>query len=447
MESKNCTIVGGGISGLTSAYELTKRGYKITLLEKQSYIGGRSYPFIKDGFRVDAGAQLIGADYRYTLKLINNIGLKDDLIEVSEPTGAMFTKKGVYLLNLRGMMRYGRLNLRDKWGLFRMLLKIKKIGNQNQFSFTNIENENLFDSISIADWTNENFNENLLEYFVQPSLTAMTLAEPEELSALYGLLVLYSDLKSSYSLKNGTSQLTSALTNRLKGQGVDIKTGCEVTRIVLENDSKFGIEYHQNTEIKHIKTSNVICATPAPITSELIPSLSKNSKKALSKVKYSRGLQVLLGLKKRMWDKSWGILIPRKELEGIALVSESTFKCKTFAPKGKGVFEIFIHGSKAETLYNKDKEKIFTFVIDKMEEVFPQITRDIEWFDILKWNSVMQIHSPNFSKLRREFQTQINGLAFAGDYLYLPSLESAVYSGINASESIAKTTTPNSIIN
>lgn len=435
--SKGCVVIGAGISGLTAAYKLANAGYKITILEKHEYCGGRSYPFIKNGFKADAGAQLIGEDYHHTLKLLNDVGLKKDLVKLNEPTAALYSRKELYLLNFGGMIKYDKLNLREKWDLFRLFKKVKKLGDEKHFTFTNIENENLFDSMSIAEWTIENFNENLLEYVIQPSVTAMTLIEPEKLSAIYGLSLLYADLKGSYTLQNGLSTLGTVLSHQLGGYKVDIKTNCEVKKIAIEGENVFEVEYHQNEEIKDIKTSNVICATPAFITSKIIPSLPKESKSALSKVEYSKGLQVLMGLKKRIWDKTWGILIPRRELDGIPMINESTLKCKNFAPTGKGLFEIYVKCSSDDTLLNKDKTKILDFILDKMEDIFPHIAENVEWYDVLKWNVLMQRHSPNFSELRKDFQTQISGLALAGDYLFLPSLESAVYSGIKAAEHIA----------
>ena len=35
-------IIGGGITGLTAAYELTKRGINVTVFEKDEYLGGLS---------------------------------------------------------------------------------------------------------------------------------------------------------------------------------------------------------------------------------------------------------------------------------------------------------------------------------------------------------------------------------------------------------------------
>jgi protoporphyrinogen oxidase len=48
-------ILGGGIAGLASAYELLKRGQRVTLIEKGGEVGGLARTLIRDGFRFDLG--------------------------------------------------------------------------------------------------------------------------------------------------------------------------------------------------------------------------------------------------------------------------------------------------------------------------------------------------------------------------------------------------------
>ena len=53
--SKKVTILGAGISSLSSAAFLAKAGYDVTILEKNSHIGGRARQFESNGFVFDMG--------------------------------------------------------------------------------------------------------------------------------------------------------------------------------------------------------------------------------------------------------------------------------------------------------------------------------------------------------------------------------------------------------
>ena len=53
--SKRVTIIGSGISSLSAASFLGKAGYDVTIIEKNTTIGGRARQFKVDGFTFDMG--------------------------------------------------------------------------------------------------------------------------------------------------------------------------------------------------------------------------------------------------------------------------------------------------------------------------------------------------------------------------------------------------------
>lgn len=57
-QAKKVVIIGAGIAGLASAIRLASKGMQVTVLEKNSYPGGKISAFEKDGFKFDAGPSL-----------------------------------------------------------------------------------------------------------------------------------------------------------------------------------------------------------------------------------------------------------------------------------------------------------------------------------------------------------------------------------------------------
>ncbi|MBT5933041.1 MAG: NAD(P)-binding protein, partial [Flavobacteriales bacterium] len=53
--SKRVTVIGSGISSLSAASFLGKAGYDVTIIEKNTTIGGRARQFKVDGFTFDMG--------------------------------------------------------------------------------------------------------------------------------------------------------------------------------------------------------------------------------------------------------------------------------------------------------------------------------------------------------------------------------------------------------
>jgi phytoene desaturase len=55
MSQKHIAIVGAGPGGLTAGMILAKRGYKVSIFEKEAVVGGRNAPIIMNGYTFDTG--------------------------------------------------------------------------------------------------------------------------------------------------------------------------------------------------------------------------------------------------------------------------------------------------------------------------------------------------------------------------------------------------------
>jgi protoporphyrinogen oxidase len=74
-------IIGAGPAGLTAAYLLTKKGYRVTVIEKDPhYVGGISRTVAHDGFRFDIGGHRFFSKSKEVVDLWNEI-LPDDFIQ------------------------------------------------------------------------------------------------------------------------------------------------------------------------------------------------------------------------------------------------------------------------------------------------------------------------------------------------------------------------------
>lgn len=80
-QAVDVAIIGAGPAGLTAAYLLTKRGYSVTVIEKDPvYVGGISRTVEHDGFRFDIGGHRFFSKSKEVVDLWNEI-LPDDFIE------------------------------------------------------------------------------------------------------------------------------------------------------------------------------------------------------------------------------------------------------------------------------------------------------------------------------------------------------------------------------
>ena len=88
-QMKHVVVVGGGLSGLTAALRLAERGFLVTLLERESRVGGQATHFTTNGLITEHGTHAwFGPDRFYTdvTKLCEELGTRQYLDLVKEWT-------------------------------------------------------------------------------------------------------------------------------------------------------------------------------------------------------------------------------------------------------------------------------------------------------------------------------------------------------------------------
>lgn len=57
--TKRAVVIGAGVSGMAASIRLAKKGYRVSLLEKNGFPGGKMGQIVRDGYRWDTGPSLL----------------------------------------------------------------------------------------------------------------------------------------------------------------------------------------------------------------------------------------------------------------------------------------------------------------------------------------------------------------------------------------------------
>lgn len=134
-------IVGAGITGCVIGYELSKRGRKVIIVEKDSRVGGLAKSFhYGGGFSFDIGPHRFHTQKEKISSFINNV-LKDDSITIFRNTAVYFLEK-YYPWPLRPTIMFDlplHITVKSAWELLWMALsnKKKKICNFEDYILVN----------------------------------------------------------------------------------------------------------------------------------------------------------------------------------------------------------------------------------------------------------------------------------------------------------------------
>jgi len=90
--TRSVTIIGAGVAGLTIGYQLAKRGYRVTMVERNNVVGGLGRTFHYGDFHFDVGPHRFHTENPRVSSFIRDI-LQEDAIEIPRKSGArMFGK-------------------------------------------------------------------------------------------------------------------------------------------------------------------------------------------------------------------------------------------------------------------------------------------------------------------------------------------------------------------
>jgi protoporphyrinogen oxidase len=112
----NIAIVGGGFTGLSAAYELTRRGHTVTLFESGPVLGGLAYGFKEPGWNwhLEYTYHHWFTNDRAVLGLIRDLGIRDKLIIARPVTASLYNGKPYQLDSPIHLLLFPGLSLLDK---------------------------------------------------------------------------------------------------------------------------------------------------------------------------------------------------------------------------------------------------------------------------------------------------------------------------------------------
>ena len=148
--STDVAIIGAGPAGLTAAYLLTKKGYSVTVIEKDPhYVGGISRTVEHEGFRFDIGGHRFFSKSKEVVDLWNEI-LPDDFIQRPRMSRIYYEGK-FYSYPLRAFEALWNL------GIFRSTLCMASFAKAKMFPKKDVR--------SFQDWTVNQFGHRLFSIF------------------------------------------------------------------------------------------------------------------------------------------------------------------------------------------------------------------------------------------------------------------------------------------
>jgi protoporphyrinogen/coproporphyrinogen III oxidase len=377
-------IIGGGISGLATAYFLGKRGIRSTLIEKANRLGGLIKTDLIEGCQLEAGPDSYIASKPAVTGLARELGdLESQIIGSNDKRRRIFVVRAGKLVAMPEgmvMMVPGRWMPALRSELFSVKTKLRFL--QETFSAPRKRTED----VSVETFVDDHFGREVLDYVTEPLLSGVYGGDPSNLSVesalpkffryeqTYGSLIR--GLRHEHSQKSpgntaflsfagGMQTLTDSLAEASTAS-MDVVHG-EAVRV-----ERSGPRWLVKVGSDWTRTDQVVLACPAHVCSRLLESAEPALASKLAEIPYSSAILVTLAYERsklRHALDGFGFLVPRRERRSVAAATWVSTKFPSRVPPETVALRGFIVGAEAEQLLEAPSHSLAELIHTEFERL------------------------------------------------------------------------------
>ncbi|GHT62790.1 protoporphyrinogen oxidase [Bacteroidia bacterium] len=386
----NNIIIGAGLTGLTTAFQLAKRGKKVQILEKNDRIGGQIQTLQKAGFVFETGPNTGSVSHPEVTELFNELSPACELETADENAKHRLVWKGDRFRELPDGLISGIatpiITWKDKFGI---------LGEPFRPKGSNPDE-------SVAELALRRLGKSYVDYCVDPFISGIYAGDPARLVTRYALPKLYSleqnygsfikgaiakakepktdrdrlATKKVFSAKGGLSSLTNALADAIGRENISLSVSSVKIQPV---ENHWQVTFSTPDGEKILQAEKVITTIGAYALPEILPFIDRAEMDKITNLRYARIVQVAVGVKdtRSLRFNAFGGLIPsreKKDLLGI-LFPAACFGGR--APEKGMTFSFFLGGVKAGQLTELPDREIENIVVREFHEML-KFPADIE---------------------------------------------------------------------
>jgi protoporphyrinogen/coproporphyrinogen III oxidase len=427
-------IIGGGISGLSAAYYLSKGGGASTLLESRPRLGGVIQTERVEGCVIEAGPDSFLSVKPAALELIRELGLAGDVIGSNDHLRKTFVWRGGRLIALPdGLMMMVPTRILPLlttgligWGTkLRMGLELFRAPKMRAADE------------SVAEFIEEHYGSEAVDYLAEPLLSGVYGGNPCALS-VRSVLPRFAELAERYgsltrgvlaerararakgpaqplfrTLKGGLGQMVDAVSRAIAGSA-EIRQGR--AEAVERTASGFRVRMAGDW----LEAKSLVLACEAHSAAPLLNGVDGRLAELLGMVPYSSSMTVALGFQAADFARppvGFGFLVPSKDRRKLVACTWVGTKFSHRVPPDKIVARCFLGGMDGAAVLEESDESIVAAVTAELREIAGVTARPV-FSRIFRWPRSMAQFTVGHRVRQSEVEARvadIPGLHLAGN--------------------------------
>ena len=450
-------IIGGGISGLSTAYYLAKGSRASTIVESRPRLGGVIQTERVDGCTIEAGPDSFLSAKPAALELIRDLGLASDVIGSNDHLRITFVRRNGRLVPLPdGLMMMvptkilplvttSLVSWSTKIRMGMELLRAPKPRPGDE---------------SVAEFIEEHYGAEAVDYLAEPLLSGIYGGNPKELS-VRSVLPRFVDLANQYgsltrgvlaerakakarantnsaplfrTLKGGLGQMIDAVTAAIHN-----KTEVRAARAQAVERTPAGFRVRLDGD--WLDADRLVLACEAHSAAALLGPVDPRISELLATVPYSSSMTVALGFDARDFARlpqGFGFLVPKKERRRLVACTWVGTKFSYRVPAGKFVARCFLGGMEDAGVLAESDEAVAAEVARELHEIAGVTARPL-FTRIFRWPRSMAQYTVGHPARLAEIEARvaaIPGLHLAGNAYQGIGIPDCIRMGKTAAEKI-----------
>ena len=455
-------IIGGGISGLAAAYQLTKESphAQVCLFEASSRLGGVIQTTRENGFTVEHAADsfIVSPELPWAGELCRDLNL--ELEETMERNrGALIVRDGelhpipdgLQLMTIHRMSSVLSSPLLSGIGKMRVLAERfvpkAKAGTEE----------------SLKTFATRRYGKEMFQRIIQPLVSGIYTADPDRLS-MNAALPQFVSLEQKYGSlhraarkhkkgadstssgaryglfrapRNGMETLLTALEETL-ARKTTIRKNTSIRKVTKTGRS---FELHFDNSLATERFDRLIVATPVSKAAQLLDHMLPTSE--ASRIESVSTAIICLGFERdqiRHPLNAFGFVVPAVERRRILAGSFTNVKFPSRAPADHSLIRVFVGGALQSGILKRDDEQLVQLAEAELGELL-NVRGEPNYAKVIRWNQATPQYNLGHKKRVASLMqatAEISGLAICGNAYSGVGIPQCVKSGFDAANKVAE---------
>ena len=293
-------VVGGGFTGLTAAYVLSKQGKSVRIIESDSSAGGLAGTFeFSDGVKLEKFYHHWFNNDVYVPELVKELGMEGDVITLPTRTGMYFNGRMWKLSTPMDLLRFTALSFVDRIRLGLLVLQVRRI-----------KDWRTIEHLSIREWLESLCGKSVYRVVWEPLITSKFSIYAEAVNAvwMWKKLVLRGSTRNSKGgeelayFKGGFGRLAEAMVTSIKNAGGEVSMGEKVTGINSDGHRILSLK----TKLGEVSGRQFLFTPAFPIIANIFEgAVDPGWLSSLRRVRYLGNMCLVLRLKHSLSGTYW----------------------------------------------------------------------------------------------------------------------------------------------